>query len=355
LSPLNPPKPARSIILGIESSCDDTAASLLCDGKILANVTASQKVHEQYGGVVPELASRAHQSNIIPVIHLALEKAQISIDEVNAVAVTQGPGLMGSLLVGTNIAKGICIANNIPLIGINHLEAHVAALFIDHQVNLPMLCLLVSGGHTQIILVNGIDDMQIVGTTQDDAAGEAFDKAAKLLNLGYPGGPLIDQYAKQGDLNKYKFPDSQTQGLDFSFSGIKTSLLYFLRDNLKNDNQFINNELPNICASYQHQIVMSLTKRFASGSLSSLHLQSPCLRLAPNKATWGVQHLPTKPPCRAPTARLKPQAGDQTNTKPATVAPRPPVLSVHCNSLAYNAANQQRFAQTFARHPIRRW
>jgi N6-L-threonylcarbamoyladenine synthase len=170
---------------------------------------------------------------------------------------------MGSLLVGTNIAKGICIANNIPLIGINHLEAHVAALFIDHQVNLPMLCLLVSGGHTQIILVNGIDDMQIVGTTQDDAAGEAFDKAAKLLNLGYPGGPLIDQYAKQGDPNKYKFPDSQTQGLDFSFSGIKTSLLYFLRDNLKNDNQFINNELPNICASYQHQIVMSLTKRFA--------------------------------------------------------------------------------------------
>jgi N6-L-threonylcarbamoyladenine synthase len=248
--------------LGIESSCDDTAASLLRDGKILANVTASQKVHEQYGGVVPELASRAHQSNIIPVIHLALEKAQISIDEVNAVAVTQGPGLMGSLLVGTNIAKGICIANNIPLIGINHLEAHVAALFIDHQVNLPMLCLLVSGGHTQIILVNGIDDMQIVGTTQDDAAGEAFDKAAKLLNLGYPGGPLIDQYAKQGDPNKYKFPDSQTQGLDFSFSGIKTSLLYFLRDNLKKDNKFINNELPNICASYQHQIVMSLTKRF---------------------------------------------------------------------------------------------
>ena len=263
MSPLNPPKPARSIILGIESSCDDTAASLLCDGKILANVTASQKIHEQYGGVVPELASRAHQSNIIPVIHLALEKAQISIDEVNAVAVTQGPGLMGSLLVGTNVAKGICIANNIPLIGINHLEAHVAALFIDHQVNLPMLCLLVSGGHTQIILVNGIDDMQIVGTTQDDAAGEAFDKAAKLLNLGYPGGPLIDQYAKQGDPNKYKFPDSQTQGLDFSFSGIKTSLLYFLRDHLKNDNQFIDNELTNICASYQHQIILSLTKRFA--------------------------------------------------------------------------------------------
>ncbi len=170
---------------------------------------------------------------------------------------------MGSLLVGTNVAKGICIANNIPLIGVNHLEAHVAALFIDHQVKLPMLCLLVSGGHTQIILVNGIDDMKIVGTTQDDAAGEAFDKAAKLLNLGYPGGPFIDQYAKQGDPNKYKFPDSQTQGLDFSFSGIKTSLLYFLRDNLKTDNEFINKELPNICASYQHQIIFSLTKRFA--------------------------------------------------------------------------------------------
>ena len=194
------------------------------------------------------------------------------LQNLSAIAVTQGPGLIGSLLVGTNIAKGICIANNIPLIGINHLEAHVAALFIDHQVNLPMLCLLVSGGHTQIILVNGIDDMQIVGTTQDDAAGEAFDKAAKLLNLGYPGGPLIDQYAKQGDPNKYKFPDSQTQGLDFSFSGIKTSLLYFLKNNLKKDNQFINNELPNICASYQHQIVMSLTKRFAK----AIEVYKPC-------------------------------------------------------------------------------
>jgi N6-L-threonylcarbamoyladenine synthase len=272
LSPLNPPKPARSIILGIESSCDDTAASLLCDGKILANVMADQKIHEQYGGVVPELASRAHQSNIIPVIHLALEKADISINEVNAVAVTQGPGLMGSLLVGTNVAKGICIANNIPLIGINHLEAHVAALFIDHQVKLPMLCLLVSGGHTQIILVNGIANMQIIGTTQDDAAGEAFDKAAKLLNLGYPGGPLIDQYAKQGNPLKYKFPDSQTQGLDFSFSGIKTSLLYFLRDQLKNDNQFINNELSNICASYQHQIILSLIKRFTK----AIQQYQPC-------------------------------------------------------------------------------
>jgi N6-L-threonylcarbamoyladenine synthase len=213
--------------------------------------------------VVPELASRAHQSNIIPVIHLALEKANISLDDVNAVAVTQGPGLMGSLLVGTNVAKGICIANNIPLIGINHLEAHVAALFIDHQIQLPMLCLLVSGGHTQIILVNGIDNIKIIGTTQDDAAGEAFDKAAKLLDLGYPGGPFIDQYAQQGDSKKYKFPDSQTQGLDFSFSGIKTSLLYFLRDNIKIDKEFISKELPNICASYQHQIILSLIKRFS--------------------------------------------------------------------------------------------
>ena len=263
MSALNPPQPVRSIILGIESSCDDTAASILCDGKILANVTAGQKVHEQYGGVVPELASRAHQSNIIPVIHLALEKANIPIRAVDAVAVTQGPGLMGSLLVGTNVAKGICIANQIPLIGINHLEAHVAALFIDHDVQLPMLCLLVSGGHTQIIWVNGISDMQIIGSTQDDAAGEAFDKAAKLLELGYPGGPMIDKLAQLGDPEKYKFPDSQTQGFDFSFSGIKTSLLYFLRDNLKTNKDFIRQELNHICASYQRQIIQSLIKRFS--------------------------------------------------------------------------------------------
>lgn len=259
--PLNPPKPHASIILGIESSCDDTAASVLCDGKILANVAASQSVHEQYGGVVPELASRAHQSNIIPVIDQALKQAGVTTDSLSAIAVTQGPGLMGSLLVGNNVAKGLCIAHKLPLIGVNHLQAHVAALFIDHEVALPMLCLLVSGGHTQLIWVEGIDQMEIIGTTQDDAAGEAFDKAAKLMGLGYPGGPLVDRLAQTGDPTKYSFPDAQTQGLNFSFSGIKTALLYFLRDQQKADAAFLEREMGHICASYQRQIVVSLMKR----------------------------------------------------------------------------------------------
>lgn len=260
-APLNPPKPHASIILGIESSCDDTAAAILCDGKILANVAASQSVHEQYGGVVPELASRAHQSNIIPVIDQALKQAGISHNDLSAIAVTQGPGLMGSLLVGNNVAKGLCIANNLPLIGIDHLQAHVAALFIDNEVILPMLCLLVSGGHTQLIWVESIDRMEIIGSTQDDAAGEAFDKAAKLMGLGYPGGPMVDKLAKMGDAKKYAFPDAQTEGLNFSFSGIKTSLLYFLRDKQKEDAAFLEKEISHVCASYQQQIVASLMKR----------------------------------------------------------------------------------------------
>ena len=260
-APLNPPKPNASIILGIESSCDDTAAAILCDGKILANIAASQTVHEQYGGVVPELASRAHQSNIIPVIDQALKQAGILHNDLSAIAVTQGPGLMGSLLVGNNVAKGLCIANNLPLIGVDHLQAHVAALFIDNEVALPMLCLLVSGGHTQLIWVESIDRMEIIGSTQDDAAGEAFDKAAKLMGLGYPGGPMVDQLAKDGDPKKYAFPDSQTEELHFSFSGIKTSLLYFLRDRQKEDTDFLAKEISHVCASYQQQIVASLMKR----------------------------------------------------------------------------------------------
>jgi N6-L-threonylcarbamoyladenine synthase len=267
MPPLNPPKPSASIILGIESSCDDTAASILCDGKILANVAASQSVHEQYGGVVPELASRAHQSNIIPVINEALKQANCDISSISAVAVTQGPGLMGSLLVGNNVAKGFCIARNLPLIGVNHLQAHVAALFIDHDVKLPMLCLLVSGGHTQLIWVESIDKMDIIGSTQDDAAGEAFDKAAKLMGLGYPGGPMVDRLAQGGNPKTYAFPDAQTDGYNFSFSGIKTSLLYFLRDQQKADEGFIGRELANVCASYQHQIVESLMKRLRKAIL----------------------------------------------------------------------------------------
>ncbi len=218
-------------------------------------------MHEQYGGVVPELASRAHQSNIIPVIEMALKKAEITSSDLAAIAVTQGPGLMGSLLVGTNVAKGLCIAHQLPMVGVNHLEAHVAALFIDNPVELPMLCLLVSGGHTQIILVRSMLDMEIVGTTQDDAAGEAFDKAAKLMGLGYPGGPMVDRLAKEGNPESYSFPDSQTEGLNFSFSGIKTSLLYFLRDQQKLNPQFIENNINHVCASYQRQIIVSLMKR----------------------------------------------------------------------------------------------
>lgn len=218
-------------------------------------------MHELYGGVVPELASRAHQSNIIPVIETALKKANITTADLSAIAVTQGPGLMGSLLVGTNVAKGLCIAHQLPMVGVNHLEAHVAALFIDNPVELPMLCLLVSGGHTQIILVRSMLDMEIVGTTQDDAAGEAFDKAAKLMGLGYPGGPMVDRLAKEGNPQLYSFPDSQTEGLNFSFSGIKTSLLYFLRDQQKLDPQFLENNINHVCASYQRQIIVSLMKR----------------------------------------------------------------------------------------------
>ncbi len=251
-----------STILGIESSCDDTAAAILCNGKILANITATQTVHAQYGGVVPELASRAHQSNIIPVIEMALAKAHITMDELSAVAVTQGPGLMGSLLVGLNVAKGLCIAKDLPLIGVNHLQAHIAALFIDRDVSLPMLCLLVSGGHTQIVYVTTPMTMEIIGSTCDDAAGEAFDKGAKLMGLPYPGGPFIDQHAKNGNPLAFGFPDSQTKEFDFSFSGIKTSLLYFLQKHIASDPLFLETHLPDVCASYQRQIIMSLLKRF---------------------------------------------------------------------------------------------
>ncbi len=232
------------------------------NGKILANITAGQKVHEQYGGVVPELASRAHQSNIIPVIVEALKQAKIGLDEVTGIAVTQGPGLMGSLQVGFQLAKGLSIAKNIPYVGINHLQAHIAALFIDNpNIELPMLALLVSGGHTQLVWVESLSHMEIIGTTIDDAAGEAFDKGAKILGLPYPGGPHVDRLAKLGNPQAFEFPDSQTEDLDFSFSGIKTSLLYFLRKRSAEDANFIEKEMANICASYQYQIVESLMKR----------------------------------------------------------------------------------------------
>jgi N6-L-threonylcarbamoyladenine synthase len=250
-----------STILGIESSCDDTSAAIWKEGKILANETAGQPVHEAWGGVVPELASRAHQSHIIPVIQSALNMAEMRLEDVDAIACTQGPGLMGSLMVGWNTAKGLSLALNKPLIGVHHLQAHVAALYLEHEVRFPLLTLLVSGGHTQLLLISEGLNMKIVGQSQDDAAGEAFDKAAKLLGLGYPGGPHIDRWAGSGDPNAFEFPDSQTPDLDFSFSGIKTSLLYFLRKHQEHDAQFMESRMADICASYQQQVVSSLLKR----------------------------------------------------------------------------------------------
>jgi N6-L-threonylcarbamoyladenine synthase len=249
------------IILGIESSCDDTAAAIIRDGFILSNVVSSQKIHEEYGGVVPELASRAHQKNIIPVVDLAIKRAGISKDDISAVAFTSGPGLLGSLLVGTSFAKGFTIANNIPLIEVNHLEGHVLAIFIkekekstDHPA-FPFLCLLVSGGNSQIILVHDYLSMEVIGQTIDDAAGEAFDKCAKVMGLPYPGGPHIQKMAMSGDPHRYSFAKPRIAGLDYSFSGLKTSFLYFLRDKLNEDNNFIENNISDLCASLQHVII----------------------------------------------------------------------------------------------------
>lgn len=250
-----------TIILGIESSCDDTSAAVICDGVICSNVVASQLVHEQYGGVVPELASRAHQQNIIPVVDQALKKANITKEELSAIAFTRGPGLLGSLLVGTSFAKGFSTALDIPLIDVNHLQAHVLAHFIKEdtedtsQPKFPFLCLLVSGGNSQIIRINDFEKMEIIGQTIDDAAGEAFDKCAKVMGLPYPGGPVVDKLAKQGDADKFKFNKPRIANYDYSFSGLKTSFLYFLRDELKKDADFIEKNKEDLCASLQKTIV----------------------------------------------------------------------------------------------------
>lgn len=248
-------------ILGIESSCDDTSAAIIRDGVILSNVVASQKVHEEYGGVVPELASRAHQQNIIPVVEMAIKNAGIGRDEVSAVAFTRGPGLLGSLLVGTSFAKGFSLAAEIPLIDVNHLQGHVLALFIKEKEvefnppNFPFLCLLVSGGNSQIILVRDYLEMEVIGQTIDDAAGEAFDKCAKVMGLPYPGGPHVDRLAKNGDPLKFEFSRPRIKGLDYSFSGLKTNFLYFLRDRLKENENFIQENTEDLCASLQYTIV----------------------------------------------------------------------------------------------------
>lgn len=248
-------------ILGIESSCDDTAAAVIKDGVLLSNIISSQKVHESYGGVVPELASRAHQQNIIPVVDQALKKAGVNREDITAIAFTRGPGLMGSLLVGTSFAKGLSTALDIPMVEVNHLQAHVLAHFIkenetdNNQPHFPFLCLLVSGGNSQIILVKSHKDMEIVGQTIDDAAGEAFDKCAKVMDLGYPGGPVVDRLAKEGNADKFKLSKPQIAGYDYSFSGLKTSFLYLLRDELKKDPDFIIKNKADLCASLQKTII----------------------------------------------------------------------------------------------------
>jgi len=251
------------VILGIESSCDDTSASVCVDGVILSNVIANQSIHEAYGGVVPELASRVHQQNIVPAVQQALLNAKVNKNDIDAVAFTRGPGLLGSLLVGVSFAKAFALAQNAPLVEINHMQAHILAHFIgDHKPVFPFLCLTVSGGHTQIVLVKDYFEMEIIGQTLDDAAGEAMDKTSKILGLPYPGGPLIDKYARQGDPDAYKFPEPQIPGFDFSFSGLKTSILYFIRDNVAKSPDFISENMTDICASVEKRIATILLNKF---------------------------------------------------------------------------------------------
>ncbi|WP_118951375.1 tRNA (adenosine(37)-N6)-threonylcarbamoyltransferase complex transferase subunit TsaD [Taibaiella helva] len=253
---------SASVILAIESSCDETAAAILVDGKVASNIIATQKVHEQYGGVVPELASRAHLQQIVPVVDTAIRQAGIVKSDITAVAFTQAPGLIGSLLVGACFAKGFAQALNIPLIAVHHMQAHVLAHFIDEpKPSFPFLCLTVSGGHTQIVLCRSHLEMEVLGETLDDAAGEAFDKVAKMLQLPYPGGPLVDKHAQKGDPDRFSFPIPEIKGLDFSFSGIKTAVLYFLQKQQKDDPGFVANHLDDICASVQHTIVKALLQK----------------------------------------------------------------------------------------------
>lgn len=250
------------VILAIESSCDETSASVVRNGKVLNNIIASQAVHQKYGGVVPELASRAHQQNIVMVVKEAMDQARIAPSDLDAIAFTRGPGLMGALLVGVSFAKGLSVGLNKPLIEVNHMQAHILAHFIDEpRPSFPFLCLTVSGGHTQIVLVRDYLDMELLGQTRDDAAGEAFDKAAKMMGLPYPGGPLIDKYAQSGNPKAFPFPVTVMPGLDFSFSGIKTAFLYFLRDQLKTNPKFIDDNLADICASLQYTLVEMLINR----------------------------------------------------------------------------------------------
>lgn len=254
-------------ILGIESSCDETSVAVCVNGEIRSNIIATQAVHQHFGGVVPELASRAHQQNIVPAVQEALSTAKISKNELSAIAFTRGPGLLGSLLVGTSFAKGFALAKNLPLIEVNHMQAHILAHFIDNpKPSFPFLCLTVSGGHTQIVLVKNYFDMEVLGSTIDDAAGEAFDKTAKILGLPYPGGPLVDKYAQAGNPHAFSFPEPQIPDLNFSFSGLKTSILYFINKGVQQNPNFIQEHLEDICASVQNRIITILLAKLTKAA-----------------------------------------------------------------------------------------
>jgi N6-L-threonylcarbamoyladenine synthase len=259
-------------ILAIESSCDETSASIVKDGYVLSNLIANQDIHMAFGGVVPELASRAHQSNIVPVTHQAIEKAGINLNEISAVAFTRGPGLLGSLLVGTSFAKGFALALGIPLIEVNHLQAHVLAHFIKEEgreealPSFPFLCLIVSGGHTKITVLRSHLEMETIGNTIDDAAGEAFDKCGKIMGLPYPSGPIIDRMAKEGNKEAFRFSKPHVRGLDFSFSGLKTNFLYFLKDRVKEDPDFVEKNKTDLCASLQHTIIDILMSKLVKAT-----------------------------------------------------------------------------------------
>jgi len=293
------------IILGIESSCDDTSAAVWKNGNICSNVVASQEIHKEYGGVVPEWASRKHQQNILPTVQISLEKAGITLAEVDAIACTQGPGLMGSLLVGHSFAKGLAMSVNKPYVNVDHIDAHVLAHFIDGDTpKLPFLCLLVSGGHTQIVTVDTDYQIDVLGKTIDDAAGEAFDKAGKMLNLPYPAGPHIDRLAKQGNPNAFTFNTPKVDGLNFSFSGLKTSILYFLQKEVRKDKDFVQNNSSDLCASIQHTIVSYLISKLekamdqtgileigiAGGVAANSELRTALLNLAATKS--GKAYIP---------------------------------------------------------------
>jgi N6-L-threonylcarbamoyladenine synthase len=258
------------LLLAIESSCDDTSASVCKNGKILSNFIANQTVHEKYGGVVPELASRAHMQNIVPVVDVALQQAGVSLSELDGIAFTQSPGLIGALLVGSQFAKSLALALDKPLIAVHHMQAHVLANLIpERKPSFPFLCLTVSGGHTQIVVANNANDLKVIGETLDDAAGEAFDKSAKMLGLPYPGGPLVDKYAKDGNPTRFKFAEPQIADLDFSFSGLKTSILYFLQKEVKANEHFIQGNLTDLCASIQYTIINILLKKYKKAALQT--------------------------------------------------------------------------------------